>query len=90
MPQHDALEVLNASPVQPHLLRGLSCKGNNPKLYLISQVLERAAEIVTIPEIAARLNTDPATAWQELRRRNLLEAALDQGAWPRSILAELC
>jgi hypothetical protein len=89
MIQADALEVLNAPSDLAHLLDGLHTSGRNPRVYLLQDVERLARTIITIPEIAARLATDPATTYQELRRRDLLGRAVRQGAWPRSILADL-
>ena len=87
--QNDALEILNASGDLDHLLSELPAKGRNPKYYLKADVELLADTIVTIPEIAARMWLDPASAYQELRRRNLVERGLQPGAWPRTIVAEL-
>lgn len=87
--QNDALEILNASGDLDHLLSELPAKGRNPKYYLKADVELLADTIVTIPEIAARMWLNPASAYQELRRRKLAERGLQPGAWPRTILAEL-
>ncbi len=89
MVQNDALEVLNASFDMKHLLSGLPSKGRNPRYYRRVDVERLAATVATIPEIAARLWLDPATAYQELGRRDLLKLAVAPGAWPRSILPDL-
>lgn len=89
MVQGDALEVLNAGGDLAHLLDAIPSTGRNPKSYRVSDVLDRARQIVTLPEIAAVLETDPASALQELTRKKLVGSRLLPGGWPRDLLKRL-
>lgn len=87
MTQRDALEMLNVSETKARLLHGLAFRGTNPKSYAAIDVEKRASEIVSIPEIAAILMTDPLTAYWRLKSMSAREVI--PGGWDRQILAKL-
>ena len=53
--QIDALEILNAGGDLDHLLSKLSAIGRNPKRFVTADVERLAQEIITIPELSARM-----------------------------------
>ena len=69
MVQRDALELLNAPLDNAKILDGLKTTGTNPKLYRVDEVVQRSREIVALPEVAAILGMDPASAYEDVVRR---------------------
>jgi hypothetical protein len=88
MVQRDALELLNTSATHVRVLQGLKSTGRNPKTYDVADVERRSREIATIPEIAALLGVNPATAYCILSR-NPASAAAWPGCWRRDALTDL-
>lgn len=87
MVQRDALELLNVSPAGGRLVRGLSTTGQNPKTFAVADVERRAAEIVSLPEVAAHMRTELSAAFKRLQDMHARE--IIPGGWDRSILASL-
>jgi hypothetical protein len=90
MVQRDALELLNAPLDNAKILDGLKTTGTNPKLYRVDEVVQRSREIVALPEVAAILGMDPASAYEDVVRRGFWDKVVYKGAWPRDLLPELC
>lgn len=86
MTQHDALEMLNFSEGSSRLLHGLPSQGVNPKTYAVIDVEQRAREIVSLPELAAKWMTDRITASRRLKSMSAREVI--PGGWDRAILAK--
>jgi hypothetical protein len=78
MVQRDALELLNAPLDNAKILDGLKTTGTNPKLYRVDEVVQRSREIVALPEVAAILGMDPASAYEDVVRR---------GFWDKVVLS---
>lgn len=87
MIQRDAREMLNVNARGARLLEGLPSAGRVPQTFSVADVERRAAEVVSIPEIAAHMRVDAATAYQRLRRMSARE--IIPGGWDRAHLATL-
>lgn len=79
--------MLNFSSAGTKVLDALSWIGNNPKTYSIEEVERLAAAVVGLPELAARLGTDPATTHQKLKRLRI--EPIVPGGWDRSALTHV-
>lgn len=77
--QGDALAVLNITFRAAGLLARLGSRGANPKTYSVSAVLSRAEEVVSTPEIAARLGISVPEARKRARRSGWREVV--PGVW---------
>jgi DNA-binding transcriptional ArsR family regulator len=86
MPQRDALELLNYRGATTPVLQGLSCKGDNPKTYLVCEVEERAAKYATVGEIALAMGVRPQTVYQHLLNAGEVDEL--PGLWRRSLLQD--
>lgn len=80
--QTDALEILNCSASSIKVLRQLTPRGANPKLFLLDDVLGLATQIMPTAEIAAWLNLDPASTFRVLQASRFKEIV--PGGWDRA------
>lgn len=86
--QDDALNLLNLSSTGVRSLEGLAARGRNPKFYMLADVEERAATMISMSEIAMMLRMTPAEAYWEMQRRKM--DSVRPGLWDRAaIMAEL-
>ncbi|KQN26052.1 hypothetical protein ASE86_07775 [Sphingomonas sp. Leaf33] len=87
MVQRDALEILNVGVGGKRLLAKLEYQGTNPRTYATVDVEKRAAAIMSIPELAARLGIN----WSSAHKRARLSGAkqIIPGGWDRTRLLEL-
>ncbi|MBA2935664.1 TniQ family protein [Sphingomonas sp. CGMCC 1.13654] len=85
MVKAEAMEVLNVRAGGERLLKGLQIRGKNPQTLAVSDVECRASDIISLPEIAAMMGLDCASAHHRLRRAGW--PAVMPGAWSRATTA---
>lgn len=89
MVQRDALELLNTDAHGISLLDGLMVEGSNPMTYLAREVENRATEVVTLREIAARLGVDAGDAEKRMAAIPPISAKRRNLVWHRTVLLDL-
>ena len=86
--QADALECLNANPKSPPApLAGIASTGQNPKLYRVTEVLERAALGVTTADLGRRSGLGVMRVLKLLDEQSV--PLIASGLWERIAAEEL-